>query len=212
MYSPENVPFPESIGDIIDTETYDPQYGWYDLGSTKGGVILSVADAEKDYKTIEQEGSGTIVSEYSRDVNITTALSDANLNIINFLIEGEVKDVFGQTWHGTELSTEEEVQIDTTAYYGVGIYGTNTYGISVESIIVPASTSYMNRIALLSMNDGLIRAVVLRRAYTMLAETTFAFNKTGPQQSLAVKFHCYPDSSITDLRKSYFVIREQVAS
>lgn len=208
VYAPEVVPFPKKISDLIDLDTYDLKWGWHDLGSTKGGITITVSDQEADYKTIQQVNEGTIVAEMMRDVNITANLSDVNLNVINFILDGTVKDVFGNTWESVDLDVPVE---NLVATYINATYANSTYGepVNPEGISLTKDKSYMNRIALLTLINGRIRVFMFRRALTLLSPAVFNFSKTGEQQSVAVKFHCYPDSSITDPLKRYFIIREQ---
>jgi len=214
LYSPQTVPFPSKIADIINLSTYDAQYGWYDLGSTKGGANISINDQDKDYKTIEQKGDGhdsAIVNEMSREVSVNTSFADLNMNVINFLLYGDTKDVFGNEWEDIIGESLDEIN-----EYGIAVFGTDHYGPTAPteanlSITIPETNSYVNRIALLTMdNRELIRAYIFRRALTLLNGANFNFQKTGDQQNLTARFRCYPDSKIADINKSYFVVREQV--
>ena len=230
LYSPQVVPFPSKIADIINLSTYDARYGWYDLGSTKGGANISINDQDKDYKTIEQTGDGfnsAIVNEMSREVSVNTSFADLNMNVIDFLLYGDTKDVFGNTWQDLDPDLlDEENQygvaiLGTNLYgttfskggeYGLGDYGINFYGQdNIDNAIhIPTTNSYVNRIALLTQDDrGFIRAYIFRRALTLLNGANFNFQKTGDQQNLTVRFRCYPDSTIRDINKSFFVVREQ---
>lgn len=231
LYSPQVVPFPTKIADIINLTTFDSEYGWYDLGSTKGGANISINDQDKDYKTIEQSGDGfdsAIVNEMSREVSVNTSFADLNMNVIDFLLYGDTKDVFGHSWADADALLLNEpdrygVAVLGTDHYGAtlvdehGVYGYSDYGINyygdvdISTVInIPTTNSYVNRIALLTMdNVGLIRAYIFRRALTLLNGANFNFQKTGDQQNLAVRFRCYPDSTIRDINKSYFVVREQ---
>jgi hypothetical protein len=58
-------------------------------------------------------------------------------------------------------------------------------------------------------NDKL-RAFVFRRVQRTPQESAIAFNKTGEQQSVAVRFRALADTSVADVRDRFFMIYDQV--
>ena len=57
--------------------------------------------------------------------------------------------------------------------------------------------------------SGLIRAYLFHITQHMPQESAVTHAKTGEQISVPVRFRCLPDTSISDVRKRFFIIRDQ---
>lgn len=83
--------FPESIADIVDTDTYDSQTGWDDLGATKQGIQISVQS--EDIPSINYNSPNINNDIIENTVLVQTNLAEATLS--NFIF----------AWNGSALIT-----------------------------------------------------------------------------------------------------------
>lgn len=58
-------------------------------------------------------------------------------------------------------------------------------------------------------SDGKLRAFVARRAQRTPLESSIDFNKTGPQQSVPLRFNCLADTSIADVTTNAIMVFDQ---
>ncbi len=73
----------------------------------------------------------------------------------------------------------------------------------------PAAYQKRRLAVLFQKPNGKIRAFVFRRVQRMPQESAIAFNKTGEQQSIPVRFRALADTSIADVQSRYFMIYDQ---
>lgn len=80
-----------------------------------------------------------------------------------------------------------------------------------SNMSVGAPTAYTRRrlAVLFQKPDGKIRAHIFRKVQRMPQESAIAFNKTGEQQSIPVRFRALADTSLPDVRERFFVIMDQ---
>lgn len=61
-------------------------------------------------------------------------------------------------------------------------------------------------------NNEKLRAFVFRRVQRTPQESAVAFNKTGEQQSIAIRFRALADTTVPDVRERFFTIFDQTAA
>jgi len=179
--------YPSSIGDVIVTASgvtqYNAQSGWTDLGATKTGVQISVNHAEETFDV--DQILGDIESQpTSWECSVQTALAENTL------------EHFQVAWEGSDIATNTSPTPDER---------TMGYG---------QPTRYTRRrLAVLYKSDeDLIRAFVFNRVQLQPVESAITFNKTGEQLSIPVQFKALADTGVTDVKKRFFTIFEQVGT
>jgi hypothetical protein len=73
-------------------------------------------------------------------------------------------------------------------------------------------TSYTNRrlAVLFQRSNGKIRSYIFRKVQRTPQESTITHAKTGEQISIPVRFKALADTSVSDVQKRFFVIRDQI--
>jgi hypothetical protein len=81
-----------------------------------------------------------------------------------------------------------------------------------KSMSYGAPTSYTRRrlAVLFQRPNGKVRAFVFRKVQRAPQESTITFNKTGEQQSVAVRFKAIADLSVSDVYSRFFTAFDQV--
>jgi hypothetical protein len=94
MWAGITLPFPGSIGDIINLSTYDATTTWHDLGATKTGITITVNnteelfDVDQIYGDIDSRPTGW-------ECTVATALAEMTLSHLAFAWEGSTPRVVG---------------------------------------------------------------------------------------------------------------------
>lgn len=162
---------------------YDSKPGWTDMGATKNGITIAINNAEETFDIDQVLG---IISSQPTSWTCTVGTSLAE-------------------------STPERMQI---AWQGSAISVDNTPAIPEQEFGVGAPFFYtQRRVAVLFQRASLlIRAYFFRIAQRAPAESSLIHNKTGEQQSIPVSFNVLPDTTVTDVQKQFFIIRDQAVS
>jgi hypothetical protein len=58
--------------------------------------------------------------------------------------------------------------------------------------------------------SGLVRAFIFRKVQRMPQESSITFQKTGEQISIPVRWRALADTSVSDTKKRFFIIRDQI--
>lgn len=162
---------------------YDAKAGWTDLGATKNGITIAINNTEETFDIDQQLG---IISSAPTSWTCTVGSSLAE-------------------------STPERMQI---AWQGSAITVDAVPTIPEQEFGVGAPPFYtQRRIAVMFQRpSGLIRGYFFRIAQRAPAESSLVHNKTGEQQSIPVSFNILPDTTVSDVLKQFFIIRDQATT
>jgi hypothetical protein len=181
LWAGTTVAFPTTIADIINVCTYDAMTGWNDLGATKTGITVTYNNDEETFD-IDQIIGDIDSRPTTQDVSVATALAEMTLARLQIAWEG-----------GTITSVTSGGQSESQM--GVG---------------TPATYTKRRLAVLFQKANGKIRAHVFRKVQRSPVEAAIAFNKTGEQQSVPIRFRALADTSITSVDTRYFLIMDQV--
>lgn len=159
---------------------YDAKPGWTDLGATKTGIQITINNAEETFDIDQQ--LGIIGSQPTTwECSVGTALAE---------------------------STPERMQV---AWEGSGISIDNTPTLPEKEIGFGSPPFYTQRrmAVMFQRPSGLIRAYFFRIVQRTPQESSISHAKTGEQQSIPVRFNCLADTTIVDVKKQFFIIRDQ---
>lgn len=181
--------FPTQISDIVETsaspmtgEQWDAKTGWTDLGATKTGIQITVNNAEETFD-VDQVLGEIDSAPTSWEVSVGTQLAEATLERMQV------------AWEGSAITTDTTPTPDEKEL-GVG-----------------EPTTYTRRrlAVLFQKNSGLVRAFIFRKVQRMPQESSITFQKTGEQISIPVRWRALADTSVSDTKKRFFVIRDQIS-
>jgi hypothetical protein len=163
---------------------YDAQPGWSDLGATKNGITITINNGEDTFDIDQQLG---IIGSQPNGWTVTvgTALAEST------------EERMQVAWEGSEIL------IDATPASG-----------PEKEIGFGAPPFYtQRRVAVLFQRpSGYIRGYFFRICQRSPSEAAVTFAKTGDQQTIPLLFNCLADTSITDVKKQFFIIRDQALS
>lgn len=183
-------PRPTSISDVIELAAapavgaqYDAITPWVDLGATKTGCQISINNAEEAFD-IDQVLGDISSAPTSWECSVGTQLAEMTPERMQV------------AWEGSTISTDATVTPDEEEF-GFG-----------------SPTFYTQRrlAVLFQRPSGLIRAYLFHIVQHMPQESAVTHAKTGEQISIPVRFKCLPDTSISDIRKRFFIIRDQAVA
>jgi hypothetical protein len=189
LVAPITQPRPVKIEDVIALEAsagppavaqYDAKTGWVDLGATKTGVQITVNNAEETFD-IDQVLGDIASQPTSWDVSVGTQLAEMTPERLQL------------AWEGSAISID------------------NTPTAPEQEIGFGSPTAYTKRrlAVLFQRPDATIRAYLFHQVQRMPQESSVTHAKTGEQISVPVRFKALPDTSLTDVQKRFFVIRDQ---
>lgn len=181
LWAGTTIAFPTKIGDVINLSTFDPMSGWNDLGATKSGVQISVNNTEENFD-VDQILSDIMTLPTGWECSVGTQLAEMTLDRLSI------------AWEGSAVTTD------------------TTMTPNEKEMGFGAPTGYtQRRLAVLFQrpSTGRVRGYFFRKVQRTAAESSVSFNKTGEQQSVPVRFKAIPDTSITDVQKRFFIIRDQ---
>lgn len=187
LVAPLSVTKPTKISDVIVLATGATQYnavsGWVDLGATKTGIQITVNNTEETFDV--DQILGDIASQPTNwDVSVATALAEVTPAHLSL------------AWEGDEVTIDSSTTPD-----------------EADTAVGAASSYTQRRLAVLFQRpSGLIRGFFFHIAQRTPQETTIAFNKTGEQQTIPVRFKVLEDTSETNPRRRFFVVRDQQAT
>lgn len=186
---------PLKIADVVDLgdpdagppaleATYDAQAGWVDLGATKTGIQITLNNAEESFDV--DQVMGDIASQpTSWECSVGTQLAEFTPEKMQIAWEASAKT------------------IDTTPNTG-----------DEEEVGVGQPTAYTQRrlAVLFPRPNGQIRAYLFHKVQRMPQESSITHAKTGEQVSIPTRFRVLADPSIADVKKRFFIIRDQAVA
>lgn len=160
---------------------YDSKVGWTDMGATKNGITIAINNAEETFD-IDQQLAIISSAPTSWSVTVGTSLAEAT------------PDRMQVAWQGSAITIDATPPSGPEQEFGVG---------------APFAYTQRRMAVLFQRPSGLIRAYFFRIVQRAPAESSLVYNKTGEQQSIPVSFNCIPDTTVTDVLKQFFIIRDQ---
>lgn len=189
LIAPEAQAFPTQISDIVETQAspmtgaqWDAKTGWTDLGATKTGIQITVNNAEETFD-VDQVLGDIGSAPTSWEVSVGTQLAEATLERMQV------------AWEGSAITTDATPTPDEKE---VGFGEPTTYTKRRLSVLYQRPS-------------GLVRAFIFRKVQRMPQESSITFQKTGEQISIPVRWRALADTTVTDPKKRFFIIRDQVA-
>jgi hypothetical protein len=188
LIAPDTQAFPDEISDIIELsaspmtgDQYDKKTGWEDLGATKTGIQITVNNAEETFD-VDQILGDISSAPTNWEVSIGTALAETTV------------DRLAVAWEGSAVTTD------------------NTPTVHEREVGFGQPTSYTRRrlAVLFQRPTGEIRAYIFRKVQRQPQESSITHNKTGEQISIPVRWKALADDTVTDVKKRFFIIRDQV--
>lgn len=183
MYASMSTAFPTGIGDVINVSTYAAMAanGWFDYGSTKGGIQIGFNNSEEAID-VDQINADLDTFVTGSDMYVQTTLAETTL------------DRLSNAWEGDSV-TVNAVPVVPEKVTGFGPFESYTY----RRLAVGARNSY----------SGKLRVFAFRKVHKAPQESVIEFNKTGPQQTIPIRFNILPDTSISSVRSRYGLAFDQ---
>lgn len=113
-------------------------------------------------------------------------------------------------WECSVSTQLAEMTLDRLSFCWEGSTVTTSGGEKSMSYGAPTFYTRRRLCVLFQRPNGKIRAFVFRKVQRAPQESTITFNKTGEQQSVAVRFKAIADLSVTDVYSRFFTAFDQV--
>lgn len=183
MYAAMSMVFPSQISQVVNITTYAAISGWNDIGATKGGAQIIFNNAEE---TFDIDQILTDIATLPTDVTLAvqTQIGQATLDWLDFAWEGDVVATAGTADGGPQKSL------------GIGPF--DVY------------TQYRLAVGFRRATTGKMRFAVFYKAQRSPQESTLTYNKTGEQQSIAVRWTILPDTSVSSPRSRFGTFFDQI--
>lgn len=200
LIAPPSTTRPATIGDVIHLTAatgppvvalYDAKYtsvtdGWVDLGATKTGCQITINNAEETFDV--DQILGDIMSQpTSWECSVGTQLAEMTPERLQV------------AWEGSAITNDATADEDEIGFGQPASYTERRLAVLFQRPPVGAT-------------PGLIRAYLFHRVQRMPQESSVTHAKTGEQISVPVRFRVLADSSISDVRKRFFIIRDQAVA
>jgi hypothetical protein len=180
LWAGTTIAFPTKIGDVVNMSTYNAMTGWNELGATKTGVQITINNAEENFDV--DQILGDVRSEPTNwECSVGTALAEMTL------------ERMALAWEGSDVTTDTSVTPNEKEV-GVG---------------QPSSYQQRRLAVMFQRPNGKIRGYFFRIVQRTPQESSVTHAKTGEQISIPVRFKALADSSISDVKKRFFVVRDQ---
>lgn len=128
----------------------------------------------------------------------------------------DVDQVYGDidslptAWECSVSTQLAEMTLDRLTFCWEGSPVTTSGGEKSMGYGAPLSYTRRRMAVLFQRPNGKIRAFVFRKVQRSPQESTITFNKTGEQQSVAVRFRAIADLSVSDVYSRFFTAYDQV--
>jgi hypothetical protein len=197
LIAPVSQAFPTKIGDVITLASgvsqYNAKSGWTDLGATKTGIQITINNAEENFDV--DQVMGDIASQpTSWECSVGTQLAEFTPEKMQIAWEGSAISVYSSGALGGDPAEKE-----------IG-FGQPTGYTQRRLAVLFQRPPQQSGVA------GLIRGYFFRQVQRMPQESSITHAKTGEQISIPVRFRSIADTSISDITKRFFVIRDQATT
>ena len=190
LIAPITVPRPAKIADVIiigtptaPAELYDAVDPWVDLGATKTGAQITINNAEETFD-VDQILGDISSAPTSWECSVGTQLAEMTPERMQV------------AWEGSDVTTDATPTIPEEEF-GFG---------------EPVAYTQRRLAVLFQRPTGLIRAYLFHIVQHTPQESSVTHAKTGEQISIPVRFKALPDTSISDVQKRFFIIRDQAVA
>jgi hypothetical protein len=182
LWAGTTVSFPSEIGEVINLSTYDAITGWNELGATKTGIQVSVNNTEENFDVDQIYGDIDILPT-GWECSVATQLAEVTLERLQV------------AWEGSSVTTDSAT----------------TSGIDEKEMGFGQPLFYIERrlAVLFQRPNTKIRAYIFRKVQRMAQESAINYAKEGEQQTIPLRFKALADTSINDIYKRFFLIRDQ---
>jgi hypothetical protein len=183
---------PTKISDVIRLASgsgppafalYDPASGWSDLGATKTGIQITMNNAEESFD-VDQIMGDISSAPTSWECSVGTQLAEMTPERMQV------------AWEGSAITTAVVADSPTGSEQEIG-FGQ------------PVSYTQRRLAVVFQRPNGKIRAYFFHKVQRMPQESSITHAKTGEQISIPVRFRVLADSSVADIYKRFFIIRDQ---
>lgn len=193
LVAPMSESRPEEIADVIDLgkkakeaepavpATYDAQGEWVDLGATKTGIQITINNAEETFD-IDQVMGDIASAPTSWECSVGTQLAEFTPEKMQI------------AWEGSEISTDATPEAGSEKEIGFG---------------QPVSYTQRRLAVLFQRPNGKVRGYFFHKVQRSPQESSITHAKTGEQISIPVRFKALADTTIDDIYKRFFIIRDQ---
>lgn len=189
LIAPVTADRPGAIADVIKLTDmpagtiYDAVDPWVDLGATKTGCQITINNAEETFD-VDQILGDISSAPTSWECSVGTQLAEMTPERMQV------------AWEGSDITT------DATPTLPEEEFG---FGEPVAYI--------QRRLAVMFQRpSGLIRGYFFHIVQHTPQESSVTHAKTGEQISIPVRFKALPDTSISDVTKRFFIIRDQAVA
>lgn len=193
LVAPTTYAKPAKIGDVIALASssgvalYDAinpsGTGWTDLGATKTGIQITINNAEETFDV--DQILGDIQSQpTSWECSVGTQLAEMTPERMQV------------AWEGSAITTDSSPTLPEEEF-GVG---------------QPTGYTQRRLAVLFQRPSGLIRGYFFHLAQRTPQESSITHAKTGEQISIPVRFRVLADQSVTDVKKRFFIVRDQAVA
>ena len=184
-------PRPTKISDVIlltapgtgPGAIYDAVDPWVDLGATKTGCQITINNAEETFD-VDQILGDISSAPTSWECSVGTQLAEMTPERMQV------------AWEGSDITTDATSTVPEEEF-GFG---------------EPVSYKQRRLAVLFQRPSGLIRAYLFHIVQHTPQESSVTHAKTGEQISIPVRFKALPDTSIPDVQKRFFIIRDQAVA
>ena len=189
LVAPITQPFPTKLADVINLVStsaaaqYDAMSGWTDLGATRTGIQITINNAEENFD-IDQVMGDIATQPTNWEVSVGTSLAEMTPEKLQI------------AWEGSAISVDAGPTVPE------------------KEIGFGQPTSYtQRRLAVMYQRpNGTIRGYFFRKTQRMPQESSVTHAKTGEQQTIPVRFKALADTTVTDVYKRFFILRDQMSA
>lgn len=200
LIAPITQAFPTKIEDVIDLgkwkakepgpgfelekggdPTYKAQTGWTDLGATKTGIQITINNAEESFD----------VDQVMGDINSAPTSWECSVGTQLAEFTPEKMQV---AWEGSAITVDATPKAGSEKEIGFG---------------QPVSYTQYRMAILFQRPNGKIRGYFFRKVQRSPQESSVTHAKTGEQISIPMRWKALADTSVEDIYKRFFIIRDQ---
>lgn len=163
---------------------YDAQGEWTDLGATKTGIQITINNAEESFD-IDQVMGDIASAPTSWECSVGTQLAEFTPEKMQI------------AWEGSEITTDVTPESGSEKEIGFG---------------QPVSYTQRRLAVLFQRPNGKIRGYFFHKVQRSPQESSITHSKTGEQISIPVRFKALADTTVSDIYKRFFIIRDQAIS
>ena len=183
----------EKIADVIDLgavgppvvpATYDAEVDWTDLGATKTGIQITVNNAEESFD-VDQVMGDIASAPTNWECSVGTQLAEFTPEKMQI------------AWEGSEITTDATPTSGSEKEVGFG---------------QPVAYTQRRLAVLFQRPNGKIRGYFFHKVQRMPQESSVTHAKTGEQISVPVRFKVLADTTVTDVYKRFFIVRDQATT